>query len=200
MIFEARVQDVLSRLEDEGAREDVAALRHLYNRRKEALEELAFCDALTGVFNRRHFDRCFAEECARSRRYSRPLSLIMVDIDHFKRVNDEYGHQKGDQILHLVGQTLRALVRQTDMVFRYGGEELVILLPETRGADAATVAEHCRTRIAAASTALLPAGISVSLGIAELGSDEADSALLGRADAALYEAKRTGRNRSIMAK
>ena len=89
MIFEARVKEVLSRLEDEVAREDVAALRQLYNKRKEALEDLAFYDALTGVYNRRHFDRSLVEEGARAHRYGRPLSVIMVDIDHFQRVNDE---------------------------------------------------------------------------------------------------------------
>lgn len=163
------------------------------------LTELATNDGLTGLYNAREFHRRLGDEVERFKRYGRPLSLILLDFDHFKAINDTYGHQAGDEILRVGAQTLRGCVRPLDQVARYGGEEFSVLLPETDIAGAQTVAERIRAEVGRQIVRIgQDEGITatVSLGVATL-SDSVTSKedFIRCADRALYAAKHAGRNR-----
>ncbi len=165
------------------------------------VNRLATYDGLTGTLNRRHFMELAQHQYDSARRFGQPLTLLMLDVDHFKSVNDRFGHHVGDQVLRVLAERCRATLRSIDLLGRYGGEEFVILLPGTTRQDAASVlAERIRQRVAEAPIAT-DAGavkVTVSLGVAEM--DEATrhpDDLLKRADAALYEAKQKGRNRVV---
>lgn len=166
------------------------------------LREIAFTDGLTGVANRRRFDEAFSREWAAAIREQSQIALILIDIDHFKRFNDEHGHQAGDQALRWVAHALKsALRRPTDLLARYGGEEFVCLLPRSDQRAATDTAEYLRATVAAGGYAYDPSQgaphLTVSLGVAATvprrGSPPA--CLLESADAQLYEAKAAGRNR-----
>jgi diguanylate cyclase (GGDEF)-like protein len=158
------------------------------------LEELATHDALTGVFNRRKLDEVMQAEIERTKRYGSPLSLVILDADHFKRVNDRFGHEAGDQALVALAQELRAGIRAVDVLARWGGEEFIVLCPAIDLGEAAELAE--RLRAGAAALDLGPTGrLTISLGVAQYRVGEAMRELFGRADAALYRAKRRGRDR-----
>ncbi len=162
------------------------------------LEELSTRDGLTGLYNRREFDRRLNDELQRARRYDRPFAILLLDIDHFKLVNDHYGHQVGDEVLQTVSDLVRLNVRPVDTVCRYGGEELGVILPETGEDGALMVAERIRRMVAGAVVAV-PSGetihVTVSIGVAGFPLDAAGAPeLVGVADAALYAAKRNGRN------
>ncbi len=165
------------------------------------LETLAAVDWLTGLYNRRHFETLAQAELARSQRYMRPLTLLMLDIDHFKAVNDTYGHATGDRVLQALATVCLATKRDADVAARLGGEEFALLLPETTAGAAVQFAERLRQQIRDCAPVVngekLP--ITVSIGIA--GSSLTTSGvqpLLNNADQALYEAKRSGRNRVVM--
>lgn len=166
------------------------------------LETLAVTDGLTGLYNHRHFYNKIAEEIHRANRYQHPLSMIIADVDNFKLYNDVHGHTSGDSLLKGFAETIRATVRDTDIVSRYGGDEFALLLPETNLKAAMEMAERIRTqlpeRLALLPDAPISPGISASFGVAEF-SLHAESAeeLVKRADQALYEAKRAGRNRVV---
>jgi diguanylate cyclase (GGDEF)-like protein len=167
-----------------------------------ALSELSARDALTGLYNRRYMIEKIESEMNRSLRHGSPVAVLMMDIDHFKRVNDTWGHAVGDQVLKSVGQVLRDSCRVYDIPGRYGGEEFCVVLPETSLGHSPAVAERIRTRVAAA---MVPVGatavnVTASIGIAAIDDETADailtaSALIDRADQALYAAKNRGRNR-----
>jgi len=164
------------------------------------LEELSGRDDLTGVFNRRHFRRTVARAFDHCRRYKRPLSVAIIDVDHFKNVNDCFGHQAGDTVLAEVAKRFMRSVRSSDYLARYGGEEFVVILPETQLGDAVTFSEKLRAAIASAPVAIAGGGelpLTVSVGAASLSHSEFSSAaeMIGAADQALYRAKRNGRNR-----
>ncbi len=165
----------------------------------EDVQTLATTDPLTDLFNRRHFFALGEQVIRHARRYDRPLSAILYDIDRFKRVNDTYGHSVGDQVLRTVADRCQAVLRQPDLQARYGGEEFVILLPETGPREAQQVAERLRQHVAepAIETDGGPVSVAISLGVAgldEWGSLTLDE-LLKCADDALYESKRNGRDR-----
>jgi diguanylate cyclase (GGDEF)-like protein len=163
----------------------------------EYTDALSRVDALTGLHNRREFDRVLTEEFERATRYRQPLSLLMIDIDHFKRVNDERGHPAGDEALKQVAELVYLTrLRSTDAAFRFGGEEFVLLLTQTDRAGALLLAE--RLRVVTEGTRFFSDGatLTVSVGVASYPGDAETSAeLVSRADGALYEAKRGGRNR-----
>ena len=167
---------------------------------QETLERLAITNSLTGVYNRRHFFTIIENEIQRAVRYKRPLSIIMIDIDHFKGVNDRFGHLVGDQVLAKIAGHVRGALRINDIMGRYGGEEFAILLPETCGEDSELVAERLRESVAErpfqTDRGKLP--ITISLGVTCLGEDRDISVerLLDEADKALYQAKNAGRNRT----
>jgi diguanylate cyclase (GGDEF)-like protein len=166
------------------------------------LERETVTDSLTGLFNRRYLDRRLDEEIARARRYGLSLSLLMLDVDHFKRINDAHGHQAGDAVLVALGRVVGAELRETDVLGRYGGEEFFIITPQTPMAAALGVAERVRASIETHHFALpaSPDGISItaSIGLAALGDTvQTRDALLKAADANLYRAKQQGRNRVL---
>lgn len=166
------------------------------------LESLATTDGLTRLPNRRHFMERAESEFIRSQRYNRELSLLLLDVDHFKRINDTHGHDAGDQVLRLLAQTCRENLRQLDVVARYGGEEFIVLLPETAAATAREVAERLRLAIAALQPEVGGAQLQVtaSIGVATAGPEtECIEALINIADRALYAAKHAGRNRVVAA-
>lgn len=160
----------------------------------EALLHMAETDALTGLSNRHGLMGVLEDDVDRALRYERPLSVMMVDIDHFKRVNDDHGHLVGDQMLIQLSQLVSQTIRSVDLACRWGGEELVVLCHETPLSQAVQLAERLRERVQAHAFPL-PEPLTVSVGVAELRPGDSWDSLLSRADAALYVAKRTGRNR-----
>ena len=161
---------------------------------KKIVEELAIRDHLTGLVNRSRLDAIFEYEIPQSLRYKTPLSIIMIDIDYFKSVNDTYGHLVGDLVLQELSAILKIDKREADTVGRWGGEEFLIILPQTDINGARTRAE--KIRLATQSHIFASVGSqTVSLGIAQLEQNDTDASFVGRADSALYKAKNMGRNR-----
>lgn len=162
-------------------------------------QQLAITDGLTGVYNRRYFQRQLENEFRRAPRFGYPIGLILIDVDHFKQFNDTNGHLLGDQVLRSMAQILKDSVRETDVVARYGGEEFAVILPETNREQALEVAERIRRNVARHTfwgRAQTPVQVTVSIGVASrLASQTNPEALVDLADSALYEAKRTGRDR-----
>jgi diguanylate cyclase len=158
------------------------------------VRRLAGSDALTGLPNRRHFEETLDRELARSLRTDQPVSLLMLDIDHFKKVNDTHGHQAGDAVLRAVGRGLSETMRTSDVVARYGGEEFAIVMPDAQTEDAVVVADRIRRALTT-----LDVPVTVSIGVATYlrHADDA-SALIEAADQALYESKRSGRDRATV--
>ncbi|MBU6429709.1 MAG: sensor domain-containing diguanylate cyclase, partial [Cyanobacteria bacterium REEB65] len=182
--------------------ESIASLASsaIYNAR---LYERATVDALTGLFFRSFFERKLIEETGRARRIGSPLSVLMADVDHFKKFNDTYGHSTGDDVLRLVARTVKANTREDDIAARFGGEEMLVLMPDTPLEGAEILAERLRTAIATAALVSQSGDelrVTVSIGVAELLPEEAPQGMLERADAALYEAKHAGRNRVILSR
>ncbi len=181
----------------------VNLLTERWRERENQLRELSIIDTLTGLFNRRRFFELLASECLRTRRTERPVTLVMGDLDHFKEINDTYGHAAGDAVLREVANCIRSEIRVgIDAAGRFGGEELVILLPETPLEAAAEVTERIRDRIR--NTPVYWSGseiaVTASFGIASASGLAADSdTLLELADSRLYRAKQSGRNRVIFA-
>lgn len=160
--------------------------------------ELAILDPLTGLRNRRFLDRTLPYELDRRRRYERPFTLMLLDLDHFKRVNDTRGHDVGDAVLRAVADTLRGVLRRADMAVRHGGEEFAVMLPETPPEGAFYVAERLRRAISALDVDGIR--LTASIGVASVeGRWEGDpEALVRAADQALYQAKRGGRDRIVV--
>lgn len=161
------------------------------------LQSLAAIDPLTGLYNRRQFETLARAELARCQRYVRPCSFLMIDVDHFKLVNDTFGHEMGDWVLKMVANTLTAARRDADVVARFGGEEFVIMLPETTRDAAAMVAERIRSTVAASALAVGDSRLSltISVGVGEtMAGLPGVEAVLRDADQALYDAKANGRN------
>jgi diguanylate cyclase (GGDEF)-like protein len=162
----------------------------------EQLNKLAVLDGLTGIFNRRYFEHRILEEIERAGRYETALALVMLDIDGFKRLNDEFGHLLGDEVLRQLAGLLTQQLRKADVVCRYGGEEFAILLPEITGENAGSVADKLRRVIEAFPFPGVPRPVTISAGVARFpdnGSTRDD--LVKAADEALYNAKQSGRNR-----
>jgi len=169
------------------------------------LEYESTTDSLMGIYNRRYLEKRLHEEFFRSKRYEFPLSLLLLDIDHFKKVNDSYGHQVGDLVLRRLAELIVSTVRDSDVVARYGGEEVLLILPHTKGSNAELLAE--RLRFAVENTLLVKAEendrkndlqITVSIGVSTLASAMTNGQqLVKQADKALYFAKERGRNKVV---
>ena len=162
-------------------------------------QRFASTDALTGLHNRGWLDDAFDREIKRSERDELPLALIMIDVDHFKNYNDDFGHLAGDQVLKTVADAIRSPLRPNDLVARFGGEEFAVLLPETTVRNAETIAERLRERVTKADPGMLdrkqlPA-VTISLGIAGRQQGYSLDMMIAAADVAMYHAKRNGRNR-----
>ncbi|SMP74058.1 sensor domain-containing diguanylate cyclase [Noviherbaspirillum suwonense] len=180
--------------------------KYTLERMNRSLELLSLQDSLTGLGNRRRFDLALQAECRHSMRHQTPLALVMIDVDHFKRYNDLYGHPAGDECLRRIGAAVSAARgRASDVVARYGGEEIAVLLPQTQAAGALAAAERVREAVEAIAIqhAGSPVGhVTVSIGVATLAQGEhpdAPALLLREADRALYEAKAAGRNQVRLA-
>lgn len=175
---------------------EVGDLAAQLNESLHQVEQLAVTDTLTETYNRRKFDEIVGQEHHRAERGKMPFSLIMIDIDHFKKVNDKFGHSAGDQVLQCLCRLIRGLIRQGDLLIRWGGEEFLLLLPATEIDEAEPFAERVRLEVEREN--FPTAGqITISLGVAQLQEGESIDALLKRVDNALYRAKQEGRNRVV---
>ena len=168
----------------------------------EAIRAESLTDPLTGLGNRKYFDRMIEMAVQHALAFSEPLSLLMFDIDHFKSFNDSYGHLTGDQVLRLVGMSLKQTIKGQDITARYGGEEFAVVLPNTALRQALTVADHIRRAVMAKelkkkSTGEILGRVTISVGVSMLKPGDDTDSLIERADACLYAAKRAGRNRVI---
>lgn len=184
------------------------ALQDELRMKNKQLEELlhkvnymAITDALTGLFNRRRFHDVLTSEFERAKRYATPFSLVMMDIDHFKRVNDVFGHSVGDSVLKEVATIMKNSIREIDTASRYGGEEFIAILPNTARENARVVAERIRLMIGQHAFGGIDRNITVSIGISGMPDAKAESEekLIRCADFALYRAKQLGRDRTVTA-
>ncbi len=168
---------------------------YVLGREGDALRELARTDPLTGLLNRRAFAERLCEEVARSARYGAPVSLLLLDLDGLKRLNDRFGHHEGDAALRALACSLVLGSRSADLAARWGGDEFMMLAPQTRRAEAMELAERIRSSVLSSG----PVGVTVSIGVAtaEAAATTATAELEAAADAALYEAKRQGGNRVV---
>ncbi|MDH4027290.1 MAG: GGDEF domain-containing protein, partial [Nitrospirota bacterium] len=167
---------------------------------KEKMREIAVKDSLTGLFNHRYFQELLEREIYRAERYARPLSLLMIDIDHFKKVNDTYGHPKGDMVLQEIGELLRKSIRGSDTAARYGGEEFAIVLPETEMNGAMALAERVRKTVEKLEVKIYEHTITVTISIGlttynPATAKKSKAEIIEAADRALYNSKEAGRNR-----
>ncbi len=168
----------------------------------ETVRNESLTDPLTSLANRKHFDDALAKAAADARSRGDQLSLMMADIDHFKRFNDSYGHLTGDQVLRLVAMSVKQNIKGQDIAARYGGEEFAVVLPNTVLRSAITVADHIRRAVMGKELMKRSTGehlgrVTISIGVAALRPDDTQQSLIERADSCLYAAKRSGRNRVI---
>ena len=176
---------------------EVGDLAAQLNESLKQVEQLAVTDTLTETYNRRKFDEIAGQEHRRAEHEKIPFSLIMFDLDHFKKVNDKFGHSIGDQVLKHLCRLIRGLIRQGDLLIRWGGEEFLLLLPATEIDEAGPFAERVRLEVEKEDFPI--AGqITISLGVAQLQEGDSIDALLKRVDSALYRAKQKGRNRVVL--
>ncbi|MBP2627489.1 MAG: periplasmic/7TM domain sensor diguanylate cyclase [Firmicutes bacterium] len=171
------------------------------NERVEHYRDLSLTDELTGLYNKRYLYKRLAEELYVAAKKRNPLSFMVIDIDHFKFYNDNYGHWEGDKVLIKLGQIVRSLLKEPNIAFRYGGEEFTILLPNTSYNDALCVAESIREKLRMDSfypTPDIEATVTVSIGLTEMNAGDDIESLFQRADDALYKAKKQGRNRTVV--
>ena len=160
------------------------------------LNNLASKDSLTNIFNRRIIDEFISKETIKSKRYNNSLALIMIDIDHFKEVNDKYGHQVGDEVILSLVDIISKNIRESDIFGRWGGEEFIILLPETNLNQATIVAQNIRKKVQEYRFDKVGQK-TISLGVSEFNSNDDSTVFIKRVDDALYKAKATGRNRVV---
>jgi diguanylate cyclase (GGDEF)-like protein len=206
-----RKETELSRVNDQ-LLEEISIRKHTeaaIRESEKAMRLLSITDSLTGLYNRRHFNKIAEDEISRALRYSRPLSVIMLDIDFFKRINDSLGHSVGDMVLKSVAIITRDMVRATDVPARYGGEEFIILLPETPAVEAAAIAERLRKKIEYTTFQVEKCSIKLtaSFGVNDTffvtDSQKHESVLsdlVSNADLALYTSKHAGRNKTTVFK
>jgi len=163
----------------------------------ETISRLAATDELTELYNRRYFNERLKTTLGAARRHEYPLSMIMIDLDHFKVVNDTFGHSEGDLILKAFADLLREMIRAEDVAARWGGEEFIIILPHTGSEAASALAERIRIAFEQLSTSAAQIVLSASFGVAQLQETDDVDSLIRRTDAALYRAKHEGRNRVV---
>ncbi|HBI23857.1 MAG TPA: hypothetical protein DDX84_06605 [Nitrospiraceae bacterium] len=189
--------------------DEIGQLAHAFNKMAASIQEshnelvrLSSVDGLTGLYNHREFQKRLEAEINRASRHGSTLSLLLIDIDYFKKVNDTYGHQSGDEVLHILGDFILKKIRISDFAARYGGEEFSIILPETTSSNAFIFSERLRKEINLLATTVLgkeTINITVSIGIATFPEDSSKREwLIKAADQALYFAKQKGRNKSIL--
>lgn len=192
--------DMVTRLRK--GRDELAASNSALSDRNKELERLSITDGLTGLYNRKHLMETLVHESGRARRHNHSFCVMMLDIDHFKRYNDTFGHLAGDRLLTKVASILKECFRDVDYIARYGGEEFLVMLPESDPKQALQAGQRARCKVSegTAKDKQLPESVTISVGLATF-PDNGDTpvAMILSADAALYEAKRTGRNRLMIA-
>jgi len=192
--------DMVARLR--WGREELATINKTLTEKNKELETLSITDSLTGLYNRKHFMELLAKEVARAKRHKHPCSVMMVDIDHFKKYNDTLGHQAGDELLKKIGVIFTESLRSVDCAGRYGGDEFIVLLPEVGSGGVLEVAERIRERVGteALSSDAKMVTVTISIGVSAFPEHgENPETLIASADGALYHAKRSGRNRVVLA-
>ena len=182
--------------------EELATINKTLTEKNKELELLSITDSLTGLYNRKHFMEVLGKEVTRAKRHKHPLSVMMIDIDHFKKYNDTFGHQAGDNLLKKIGGIFMESLRSVDYASRYGGDEFIVLLPEVGSGGVFEVAERIRERVdaEALSSDAERVSVTVSIGVAAFPEHgENAETIIASADGALYHAKRSGRNRVVLA-
>lgn len=181
---------------------DTAIYRTMHQAAMQKLEQASRMDGLTQLFNRAHWQSRLVEEFGRARRYKHPMSLLLFDLDHFKSINDNYGHLAGDAVLVKVADLVQESLRESDVAGRYGGEEFGIILPDTDAEGSMVVAERLRKSVESSPVDFEKVTIpmSTSVGVVAFSADMKDAeAMIGKADEALYKAKESGRNKVVLA-
>ncbi|MBU2551729.1 MAG: GGDEF domain-containing protein [Proteobacteria bacterium] len=174
----------------------------MFKERSRRFQELSVTDGLTGLYNKRYIMSKLDSEVRHARGLDRALALLILDVDNFKHYNDTHGHPEGDEVLKRLAEVIRICVRETDSPCRYGGEEFLVILPETEAREAWTVAERIRCEMAGQTFRpgeRAEVSVTLSIGLARLEPDEEAADLIRRADEALYRAKRDGKNRTVAA-
>jgi len=194
-VLEEDLEMIIDGLNKSTLKNQLTAFQNKMNKKRKDLITLAYGDELTGLYNRRYFDKELETEIKRAVRYNRPLTMIMVDIDKFKVFNDTYGHQKGDSVLRTVGTILKENSRSSDIVCRYGGEEIAILLPEQNTEQGLIAADKLRLILTREAKEIEGVEITASFGVATTGKEiNSGELLIKKSDDALYKAKKSGRN------
>lgn len=195
-IIEDKFTSLRHKLKDEDLAAEFKKIEHVVKKSRKRLSSLAHEDKLTGLYNRQYFDKISKKEFMDAKRNNFNLSILFIDIDHFKKVNDTYGHSVGDDALCAVAQLIRLSCRKSDIVARYGGEEIVVILPDTASTDAIKVGNDINKIIARQTKNILSFKITVSIGVSTFPDDGSTlKEIIEKADKAVYQAKRAGRNR-----
>ncbi len=196
VIIENKFTKLRQKLKDDNLRAEFKKIESAVKKSRKRLSSLAKVDKLTGLHNRQYFDKVSKDEFTKTKERNLDFCILFIDIDHFKNVNDTYGHKKGDDALRTIAQLIYASCRKSDFVARYGGEEIVVILPNTTSRDAVSVAQEINNIVAKQTKKLLGIRITVSIGVATYpGDGENLKKILESADKALYQAKKSGRNR-----
>ncbi len=198
LCIEHEMADLLQSISDARIRTKLFSLKVKVDKAREKLDRLANRDRLTRLYNRRYFDEEMEKEVERAGRYGHGLSLLLLDIDHFKRVNDVHGHRRGDKVLAGTAAIIMGHTRRNDLAARYGGEEIAIVIPQLAAKQAVAAAEKIRGLIERETPARTGLPITVSIGVALYGAGDTPASLVAKADKALYKAKELGRNRVIV--
>ncbi len=195
-IIEDKFLSIRQKLQDKDLRAEFKKVEHVVKKSRKRLASLANEDKLTGLYNRQYFDKMSKKSFDEAKERGSNLSVLFIDIDHFKKVNDTYGHKVGDDALRAISQLIMMSCRKSDFVARYGGEEIVVILPDTFPDDALKVGSEINSIIAQQTKKILNVRITVSVGVATYPDDGSTlKKILENADKALYKAKRTGRNK-----
>jgi diguanylate cyclase (GGDEF)-like protein len=198
LCIEQQMAELLKSISDSRIRSKLFSLKHSVDRAREKLDLLANRDRLTQLYARRYFDVELEKEIERASRYGHGLSLLIIDIDHFKVVNDTYGHRRGDKVLAGIAAIIMAHTRRNDLAARYGGEEIAVVIPQLSTRQAVAAAEKIRGLIERETPARTGLPVTISIGIALFAAGDTSATLVGKADKALYKAKELGRNRVIV--
>lgn len=194
-IISDKFSNLEGKIDSKSLRKEFRDIEKFVRRSRKRLADLAHADKVTGLYNRHYFDKTVAREFAAIKSTGRVLSILFIDLDHFKKINDKYGHKTGDDVLRGVAWLIQKACRKTDLVARFGGEEIVVALPNTLAVNALKIAEEIRGIVERQTAKILDVAVTVSIGVAAFPEDgDSLKMILERADKALYQAKEKGRN------